>query len=208
MVSSKKSKKTAQKTDKTDPSDKIIDAALTWASKHGWQSLHLDDLCPETGLSLDEIQTVFPKKSDILRAFIKRVDDNTFTDYAADEGDSTRERLFDLMMRRFDEFNHHKDAMKEIVQYAWCRPKTLCSRGCSLYCSMRKLLETAGVNVSGFHGMARAQALSLIFLSTFRIWLKDNSDDMSKTMARLDKRLGAAERFEARCVCRPKTSSV
>ena len=47
---------------------------------------------------------------------------------------------------------------------------------------------------SGLRGAFRIEGLGAIYGAAMRVWLKDETDDLSKTMAELDKRLGQAER--------------
>jgi len=59
--------------------------------------------------------------------------------------------------------------------------------------SMRWMLEAAGVSASGWIGAARVKLLLGIYLSVLRVWLADDSPDMTRTMAALDSRLRRAE---------------
>jgi len=62
------------------------------------------------------------------------------------------------------------------------------------------MLEAAGIDSSGLKGLLRTKALSAVYLMSLRGWLKDDTADLSKTMAALDgylRRLEPwAERFE------------
>ncbi len=54
-------------------------------------------------------------------------------------------------------------------------------------------LEAAGLNTSGFAGLVRIKAVSLIYLSTMRVWLKDESEDLSSTLSYLDQSIRRVE---------------
>ena len=71
------------------------------------------------------------------------------------------------------------------------------SAGCSLLCSMAVMLEAAGVSAGGAAGRARAKGLAAIYLSVLRVWLDDDSEDASRTMAALDRHLDNADRAMA-----------
>jgi len=185
-----------KKTSKKSAKDQIIDAALKRAATHGWRNLTMVELSADTGLSLNQIHAVYRNKAQILQGYVHRLDHSVVDGYEADESDTTRDRLFDLMMSRFDGMNDHKEAVKEIINQAANEPDTLITGGYGLLCSMRRMLRAASVSVDGCHGMMKVQALGLIFACTSRTWLDDESDDMSRTMAKLDKYLAQAERFE------------
>lgn len=64
---------------------------------------------------------------------------------------------------------------------------------------MATMLEAAGLSASGCRGMLRVKGLSAIYLSSLKVWLKDESQDMAKTMAALDKKLNQADGLVRRC---------
>ena len=190
--------------------DQVIKAAFKRVEEYGWRRLTLYDISQDTDLTMEQLLAVFPNKAALLKAYVQRVDCRALDDFTAEEDDSTRDQLFDLMMRRFDEMDADKAALKAIAQEACCDPNTICVSSCGLLQSMQKVLVRAGIKTSGLHGKLKIKGLSLIFLAAFRTWLRDNTEDMSKTMAELDKRLSQAEAFEqglCRFACRRRTSS-
>ena len=46
---------------------------------------------------------------------------------------------------------------------------------------------------AGLPGRARRKLLALVYLSVLVVFVRDESDDLAKTMAILDRRLGMAE---------------
>ena len=61
--------------------------------------------------------------------------------------------------------------------------------------SLAWMLEVAGIGSGGFSGSARVKGLAVVYAATFATWLRDETEDMSKTMAALDRNLARAERF-------------
>jgi len=59
--------------------------------------------------------------------------------------------------------------------------------------SMRWMLEAAGVSASGWRGALRIRLLGLAYLSAFRVFLDDDSGDLTRTMAALDRALRRVE---------------
>ena len=57
------------------------------------------------------------------------------------------------------------------------------------------MLEAAGIPSDGIAGVLRVKGLGVIYLMVFRVWLTDDSADLSRTMAALDSRLRQAEQF-------------
>ncbi|MFX7212929.1 hypothetical protein ABTI51_18345, partial [Acinetobacter baumannii] len=60
------------------------------------------------------------------------------------------------------------------------------------------MLEAAGLDSGGLAGIARRKGLGLIYLDVLRTWRDDDSVDMARTMAVLDKRLKRAEALAGR----------
>ena len=64
---------------------------------------------------------------------------------------------------------------------------------------MRWALEAAGINSGGLRGTVRAKGLLAVYAAVIPVWLRDDSPDMARTMAALDRRLAQAERLAALC---------
>ena len=57
------------------------------------------------------------------------------------------------------------------------------------------MLEAAGIGSGGLAGRMRAAGLAVVYARAFRAWLEDDSADLGKTMAALDRGLAQAERW-------------
>jgi hypothetical protein len=64
--------------------------------------------------------------------------------------------------------------------------------------SLAAMLEAARISSSGVKGLIRTKGLAAIYLATLRIWLRDDSPDMAKTMASLDGHLRRVEALAGR----------
>src|SRR3546814_17327248 len=58
---------------------------------------------------------------------------------------------------------------------------------------MALTLEAAGFSTTGCRGVLRRKGLAAIYLATMRVWLRDDSEDMAKTMAYLDRQLARVD---------------
>ena len=185
----------AGKSESASPKDPI-GAALKLAAERGWQRISLADIAEAAGMPLAELHGRYPSKQAILEAFSRDVDRQVVAGAAADAaGESARDRLFDVIMRRFDALSPHRDGVAAIYRSMGTDPlAALCGAGQVLR-SMALMLETAGVSSSGLVGAVRAKGLAAIYLATIRDWLRDDTADMARTMAALDARLRRAEQF-------------
>jgi len=176
-----------------DRAARIVDAALALAAREGWRSSSLAAIASEARMSVLELYAIYRSKAAILDAFHRRVDAAALAGSGGDPDERPRDRLFDIVMRRFDALTLHKAAVAAIARDAMADPLAALCGVPALINSMGWMLEAAGVSTSGWIGRARVKLLLGIYLSVFRVWLADDSADMTRTMAALDSRLRHAE---------------
>jgi AcrR family transcriptional regulator len=181
---------------KADLSRQIIDTALTLAGEKGWRATTMADIAARAEISLAEIYRVFPTKSDILKGFTRRIDEAVLSEGpGGDESETPRDRLFDVMMRRFDALTPYRSGLDSISRDLRNDPVAGAVHACSRRRSLSWMLEAAGIPSDGIAGMLRVKGLAVIYLMVFKVWLTDDSADLSRTMAALDARLRQAEQF-------------
>jgi len=185
--------------------DKIIDSSLILAAEKSWHAITLREIADHTGCSLAELRSAFTSKTAILNGFIRRMDLAVLSKLEKDEGESPRDRLFEVLMHRFDALQDHRLAVVSIAKDLKKHPACGFLGVISLLKSMSWMLEAAGISASGFMGAVKARGLALLYGEAFQVWLNDESEDMAPTMVRLDRGLGRAERFMAYC-CWPSSS--
>lgn len=177
------------KTPGKTPRDAAIDAALTLAAARDWGTVGIGDIAREAGLSLAGLHDIFEDKSDILAAYNRRVDRRVLETFGGGAGDSARDRLFDILMERFDILNEDRAAIVSILNSFHTDPKEAVIAFPHLGRTMAWMLEAAGTDTAGTKGAARVAGLGVVYLATLRIWKDDDSADMGKTMAALDRYL-------------------
>lgn len=166
--------------------DAIVDAALALAAEKGWRGLALADIAERAGVKLADLVEHFPDRTAILAAYADRIDRAMMAD-EVDRGEPPRDRLFDVIMRRFDAMAGDRKALAAILRQTADDPKALLCGGRRYLRSMALILETAGISASGFSGLAKMHGVGAIYLYTFKIFLDDDSADHARTMAALDK---------------------
>lgn len=182
------------------PADRMIDAALALAAERGWRDLALADIADAAGLSLAEAYGAFRSKQAVLDGFARRIDATVLAEGAVgqDEGPA-RDRLFDVLMRRFDALQPHRPALAAILKDLPRDPPAACAAGWQLRRSMALMLEAARIDSSGLAGAVRVKGLTAVYLLSLRRFLADESADMARTMASLDGYLRRIEGLAERC---------
>jgi len=176
-----------------DPRAAIIDAALELAGQLGWRDLRLAEIAEAAGVEMTEMYDVMPDKTAIVADYMQRVDKAVAGGGPTDVSESVRDRLFDVVMRRFDALQADRAGVAAIVRDLITDPAALVCLLGTRRRSLNWMLELAGVGSDGLRGRMRARGLEVILLSTIRVWLKDDSPDMSATMAHLDRALSRVD---------------
>ena len=101
--------------DQVTPKGRILAAALECAGKKSWADVTLLDIAEAATLPLHELRGLFVSKTDIIAALLRAVDDEVLSKAPArSEGQEKRDRLFDIVMTRFDVLGPYKAALKSI----------------------------------------------------------------------------------------------
>jgi AcrR family transcriptional regulator len=178
--------------------DRIIDAALGLIATEGWRGVSLAAIAAAAGLPILQVYRIFRSKQAILQGLFRRVDEIVLVEPPTAELDERpRDRLFDLLMRRFDALQPHKAALDVLGRELPSDPVTALCAGASLLRSMRWMLEAADIPTSGVRGAVAVRLAAAAYLSTMRVWQRDDSPDLGRTMAALDARLRRIERWLA-----------
>jgi hypothetical protein len=117
---------------------------------------------------------------------------------------SARDRLFDVLMRRFEALAPHREAVRSLYRSARTNPQLAMGLNKLAVRSQQWMLSSAGIGSSGMIGGMRAQALAGFFARAMQTWLDDEDPGLARTMASLDRQLATAERLAgfAREMCR------
>jgi AcrR family transcriptional regulator len=176
--------------------DRIIDAALRLIAQQGWRQLSLGAVAAEAGVPIVAVYRVFRSRSAILSAFFRRVDEAVLAvPIEAEADERPRDRLFDLLMRRFDALLPHRDALRVLGRELPTEPCAALAIGARLLHSMAWMLHAVGIRTDGLRGTIAVKLTTAAYLATLRIWLRDDSPDLAPTMAALDRRLRGIERW-------------
>ena len=177
--------------DDTDFDTALIASALALAGTEGWRSVTVAAAARAAALPLGQARVRFPTKASVLLGFGRMADELTLED-AADEG-PVRDRLFDLLMRRFDALQAQRAGILAVMRALPFDPCTAILLAAATRRSMRWMLQTAGASTTGLTGELRVKGTLAVWLWAMRAWERDESEDLTATMAALDTALSRAE---------------
>ncbi len=181
----------------------ILDAFLALLAERPFEAIGLSDVAERAGVSLSDLRGSFGSTFDMLSGFVKDVDrrvlDATAAD-AAEEGElalaaSSRDRLFEVLMRRLDVLAPHRAAIRSLARSAARNPMFALALNRLSVRSQQWMLAAAGIGTSGLRGGVRAQGLAVAFARVLRTFLDDTDPSLARTMAALDRELASGERM-------------
>ena len=174
-----------------------LDAFIKLIAEKGFADVALRDVAEAAGLGLAELYRVYPDKVALVAAFLAKIDAEVLagTPTRSDPEETARDRLFDAMMRRYDALRPYREALGAIRRAGARDPMLALAMGPALRRSMAAMLEAASVPSEGLSGALRQNGLLAIHYAVSRVYDKDETTDLSKTMAALDSRLKTAERW-------------
>ena len=193
----------------TASAETVLDAFIGLISERGFVEVTLRDVAAAADLGLADLYRLYPDKVALAGAFMARIDAAVLagTPRQADPEETARDRLFDVMMRRYDALKPYRAASGAIRRAGTRDPLLALALGPALRRSMAAMLEAAALPSDGLRGAVRQNGLLAIHYAVARVFDRDDSVDLSKTMAALDSRLKMAERwsqlFEKYTVSRP-----
>jgi AcrR family transcriptional regulator len=193
-------KPTPSKPEKTDgprsPRDRIIDALMNLAAEKAYGEIGLAEIAERAEVSLAEFRDLFPSKGAILAAFSKRIDHvvlEGMTKELAEE--PARERVLDVMMRRFDALKPYREALRSISRDLRRDPVSMAAMHQVAANAQRFMLAAAGIDTTDALGPLKLEGAVAVFARTFRTFLDDEEEDLARTMAKLDRELDKGERL-------------
>ena len=126
---------------------------------------------------------------DIYLELLKKIDAGVEQDIDLNLlSEPAKDRLFEVLMLRFDILNEHRDAYRALFIETFKNPKLFRIALPQFHQSMELMLRLADLNGRDDRSCApmRVGGIALVYLNAVRVWLNDDSADMSATMAELD----------------------
>jgi AcrR family transcriptional regulator len=172
------------------PRDRIIDALMALAAEERFEDITLKHIAERADVSLAEFRDHFGSRHAVLAAFGQRIDRVVLEGTSGDlDDESPKERLFDVLMRRFDALAPYRESLRGVSEWARREPLEAARLGRWTVQSMRFMLEAAGIDTGGRVGAIKARGLALGWANVARVWLEDEDTGLAQTMAELDRTL-------------------
>lgn len=172
----------------------ILTAAMDLAAVHGWRRVSLLRVAERAGVTLAVVYRHFPSRVCLLVGVSRLADAAVLANSdAGGAGESPRDRLFDVMMRRFDALRPFRAGLAAVMRDVPLEPGTALAFAPAFARSMGWMLRAAGIDPDGRGGVALVAGLGVVDARVMRVFAGDDSADLSRTMAALDSELARAE---------------
>ncbi len=189
----------AEPAKKVLPRKAAVEALMRLAAEQPWNDIEIGDIAREAGLTLAEFRDLFPSKGAVLGGLSRMIDRKVLEADNSDLAEEpTRERLFDVLMRRLDAMTPYKPALRRISYALRGDPLSMLALNGVALNSHRFMLAAAGINTEGPLDRLKLQGVVIAFARTVETWLDDDDPALARTMARLDKEIRNGERFMER----------
>ncbi|MFY9287636.1 MAG: TetR family transcriptional regulator [Alphaproteobacteria bacterium] len=174
----------------TQLENKIAKAALQLLAKNSWQALTLEQIAKAAKVSTQKIKKTFSHKNDLLPAFIRYMDQETASHISKPSLRAPpHDRLFDVLMTRFEILQKHRTAILKLADEVKRDPSLLRLTLPTEIKAMQKVLHLAGLHEEGPQELIATTGLLALYGIVLCTWQNDQTHDLSKTMATLDRHL-------------------
>jgi len=171
------------------PREKAALAALHLAADRRWSDITLSDVATASGLSLSDLYPMTGVEA--LIPEIERHFDRAMSAEGVGSGDLDREKLFDVIMLRFEAMEAHRAGSVSMLSYIDANPVRRASALYRRRNTARWALVSAVLEASDNPLLSQAAEVSLAWTiwQAEQAWMEDTDKDFARTMAKLDKGL-------------------
>jgi len=183
---------------KRDAKEKLCEAALRLAAKKSWNTLTLEQIASAAKISRAQLQKIISEKNKLLPLIVDFIGERT----AAGVGkinprEAAHDRLFQVMMARFDVLQDYRAGILSLFEEFRRDPSLARLILPAQIQSMQTALKIAHLELSGITSQLSAFGLLAVYYRALWCWKKDQTQDMSRTMAALAQGLRCADRLAA-----------
>ena len=173
--------------------DACLRSFLALLAERPFARIALGDVAERCGVSLGQMRASFATTRDLLAAFFRSTDRHVLAEGGPDAedfaGEGPKERLFEVLMRRLDALEPHREAVRSLTRSARRDPVLALHLLHLSETSQRWMLASAGIDCTGVAGSLRAKGLAVLFARVLGVWLDDEDPGLARTMAALDQEL-------------------
>lgn len=179
----------------TNSTTATITALLNLAGKSGWAAVTPTKLAIAAKITEQAAATFLTTPTQTMRAIADFVTAAAAQNYRHDKRGSTREALFEILMLRFDVLQRHRAGFLALQQAARRDPRLTAALAQAIYPQCDAILRLAQITAEPPINLLQQAGLGAIYGAALCVWKRDDSPDLAKTMAALDRQLRRTEQL-------------
>ncbi len=179
--------------------DNVIEAILNHIPFDGWSTVSLELAASDCGLSKAEVHSLFPKGiADAIAAYGAYADKNMITAFHSQDPTALATmpvhiKIRSLILVRLEQASPYKEVVRRTLAVL-AQPQYTKLAAHLLYTTVDEMWRAAGDTSTDYNFYTKRATLSAVYSATLLAFLSDNSADMAKTEAFLDRRLADVAR--------------
>ena len=179
---------------------RIVDRTVGLAAEVGWEGVRLRRVAEDLGITLPELLTHYRDLDAVADAWFRRALDAMLAPTDVGFADlPARERVYLVMVRWFEAQRDQRAVVGQMLSaklysshpHHWVPAIFHLSR------LIQWVRDAACLDAPGQRRQVEEVGLTLLFLVTLRVWLRDETDDLATTRRFLRRRLKEADRLLA-----------
>ncbi|MEM8951439.1 MAG: hypothetical protein AAGA21_06395 [Pseudomonadota bacterium] len=179
----------------------LLVPAFEIIAETGWRGFSFTELAERANLSMADVRKTFSGRNALLDTLNQRLDQAMLAIDGDDMEDlPPRDRVFELMMSRIEAMAPFRAGLCRLIRDARRDPELIITSACRLDRSIAWLQDAAGLAhgyrsspLNDIRRRLQRRMLAAVYLQTLNVWATDESSDLAKTMAALDKQLRRIE---------------
>ena len=172
-----------------------IKLAFKLIEEKGWNDFSLEKLAKEESIKMEDLIFFFKDETKLIESFSEMIDEQVIKEVDLNEfsQNPVKDNIFELIMIRFEKLSPYKKSLDILLKQLKHEPKVLKKLTKKIFNSLDLFLEISNAKNNYVFDFLKLNIMFIIYGYTFKIWLEDDSKDMGKTMAEVDKWLSEAE---------------
>jgi len=158
--------------------------------KKSWSNLSIKEIKLKSKVKL--FSNLIKNKQELLNSINSYFDYNLILNSKKIEKSNSKDMIFEILMMRFDLLQDNRKAILSIFKSFKKNPKELVFMLPKLLMSIETMLTCVKISSKGIVGKIKIKGILIIYLTTFLVWINDETESLEKTMTFLDNSLDQA----------------
>jgi AcrR family transcriptional regulator len=186
---------------KTDQTKLITEAAIALADARGWNEVTFKDVARDARCTEATVKALFPDIWAMIRWHLEAIENETRKEVEEYLTGNWRDNLMEILMMRFERAQRHRNAWRSLPDAFRAHPRKLRRFARLFYKTMDRMLKLAGLPPRLCQPLL-VTVMGGVYLSLVHTYLEDDTPDLARTMAAIDKRMEIVERAAHYTDCR------